>query len=332
MNIDLQAKEITPLRHTFDRVAAYTGDKPASRYLEAILSTQPCENFHYRPTWEPGYELFDTGRTAIRMADWNALRDPRQFYYATWTMTRARQQEAMEANYQFVESRGLLNAIPESMRDAAASVLVPLRHVAWGGNMNNCGICSRAYGTALTAPVLMHAMDHLGAAQYLTRLGLALGDGADLLDAGKADWLTHAAWQPLRKLLEDSFVIQDPMQLFVMQNLALDGLLYPLIYGQYVDEHLTPQGGSAIAMLMAFMPEWHRESARWVDAVIKVIAAESDDNKRLVQSWVDQAVSTVQAALLPIARLALQQAGDDAMQNARTALCARLTKIGLQTA
>ena len=31
MNIDLQAREIQPLRSTFARVAAYTGDKPASR-------------------------------------------------------------------------------------------------------------------------------------------------------------------------------------------------------------------------------------------------------------------------------------------------------------
>ena len=107
MNIDLQAREITPLRNTFARVAAYHGDKVASRYQEATLGVQPTANFHYRPTWEPEFELFDTGRTAVKLADWYVLRDPRQYYYANWTMARARQQEAMEANYQFVESRGL---------------------------------------------------------------------------------------------------------------------------------------------------------------------------------------------------------------------------------
>lgn len=330
MNIDLQAKEITPLRHTFDRVQAYTGDKPASRYLEAILGTQSTENFHYRPTWEPGYELFDTRRTAIRMADWNSLRDPRQFYYATWTMARARQQEAMEANYQFVESRGLLMALPDALREQLARVLVPLRHVAWGGNMNNSAICSRAYGTALTAPVLMHAMDHLGAAQYLTRLGLALGDGSDLLDAGKAQWLEHEAWQALRQALEDSFIVQDPIQLFVWQNLVLDGMLYPLIYGQYIDDHVTLQGGSAAAMLTVFMPDWHKESARWVDAVLKTMAAESPENHQHLQQWVSSSIQNVQAALAPLARLAMPQHGQAALQAARDELDARLIKIGLQ--
>ena len=89
MNIDLQARAIQPLRQTFARVAAYTGDKTASRYQEATLGVQPTANFQYRPTWEPEFELFDTGRTAVKMADWYALRDPRQFYYANWTMARA---------------------------------------------------------------------------------------------------------------------------------------------------------------------------------------------------------------------------------------------------
>ena len=150
MNIDLQAREITPLRNTFARVAAYHGDKVASRYQEATLGVQPTANFHYRPTWEPEFELFDTGRTAVKLADWYVLRDPRQYYYANWTMARARQQEAMEANYQFVESRGLIDKMPDALRAKASDVLVPLRHAAWGANMSNCTICSR--GTWVRKP------------------------------------------------------------------------------------------------------------------------------------------------------------------------------------
>ncbi len=174
MNVDLQARAIEPQRHTFARVAAYIGDKTASRYQEATLGVQPTANFHYRPTWEPEFELFDTGRTAVKLADWYVLRDPRQYYYANWTMTRARQQDAMESNYQFVESRGLAAKIPDALRAKACEILLPLRHVAWGGNMNNTQVCARGYGTAFTAPAMLPAMDQLGVAQYLTRLGLAL--------------------------------------------------------------------------------------------------------------------------------------------------------------
>ena len=328
MNIDLQAREITPLRNTFARVAAYHGDKVASRYQEATLGVQPTANFHYRPTWEPEFELFDTGRTAVKLADWYVLRDPRQYYYANWTMARARQQEAMEANYQFVESRGLIDKMPDALRAKASDVLVPLRHAAWGANMNNCTICSRGYGTAFTAPAMFHAMDALGVAQYLTRLGLALGEPA-ALEAGKNTWLQDPRWQVLRRLVEDTLVIQDPCELFVAQNLAIDGLLYPLVYGHFVDDHLTVQGGTAVAMLTSFMPEWHAESARWIDAVVKVAAAENADNHSLISSWFQRYADQAQAALAPIAEIALGGAGAPSLQAVRDALTARARKAGL---
>ncbi len=328
MNIDLQAKEIKPLRQTFDRVKAYTGDKAPSRYQEATLGAQPTENFHYRPTWEPAMEIFDVRRTAIVLDDWNALRDPRQYYYATWTMARARQQESMDANYQFVESRGLIDKMPEPLRNDVAAVLMPLRHAAWGANMNNCSMASRGYGAVFTAPALMHAMDHLGAAQFLTRLGLLLGDSA-CLDDGKSAWLSDPAWQPLRQLQEDSFIEQDPIALFVRQNLAIDGLLYPLLYGQYVEEYVALRGGSAVAMLTVFMPEWHKESARWVDGVLKVIAAASDANRARLQGWIDADLARAHAALAPVAARAMPETHAEALAAARAELDARLAKLGL---
>jgi phenol hydroxylase P1 protein len=329
MNIDLQAREITPLRHTYTHVAQRIGgDKTASRYQEATFGAQAEANFHYRPTWDPEHELFDRTRTAVKLADWYALRDPRQFYYATWTMTRARQQDAMESNVQFVESRGLVGKMSDALRAKACEVLMPLRHVAWGGNQNNASICAYGWGTAFTAPAMFHAMDHLGVAQYLTKLGLAL-DEPGVLQAGHNDWMNEPRWQVLRRYVEDTLVLKDPFELFVAQNLALDGQLYPLIYGSFVDEHLALQGGTAVAMLTTFMPEWHDESARWIDAVLKVAAAESADNNALIAGWAHTWADRAQAALAPVAELALGDAGRQALADARQALDARLAKSGL---
>lgn len=329
MTIDLKAREIQPLRQTYAHVAQYIGDgKHASRYEEATMGAQPAANFHYRPTWNPDHELFDPGRSAVQMADWYVLRDPRQFYYASWTMTRARQQDAMESNYQFVEQRGLVGKMSDAVRAKACDVLMPLRHAAWGGNMNNCSIAAYGYGTAFTAPAMFHAMDHLGAAQYLTRLGLAL-DEPGVLEAGRNAWLQEPRWQVLRRYVEDTLVLQDPFELFVAQNLALDGQLYPLIYGAFVDEHLASQGGTAVAMLTAFMPEWHEESVRWVDAVVKTAAAESAANRSLIASWARSWAERAQAALAPVAELALDSAGEAALASARAALDARIKKAEL---
>ena len=329
MSVDLHTREIKPLRQTFAHVAQYVGDdKPASRYLEATLGAQSTANFHYRPTWDPAHELFDKTRSAVVLADWQALRDPRQYYYGTWTMARARQQDAIEANYQFIEDRGLVGKMPEAVRSKATKVLIPLRHAAWGGNMNNCSIGAYGYGAILTAPAMFHAMDQLGVAQYITRLGLTL-DEPGALETGKKDWLEEACWQPLRHYVEDTLVLQDPMELFVAQNLALDGQLYPLMFGSFVDDHLVPLGGTAVAMLSAFMPEWHAESARWIDAVLKVAAAESEANRTLIAGWVQTWSDRAQAALAPVAELALGAEGQGALEDARTSLNARCKKAGL---
>jgi phenol hydroxylase P1 protein len=329
MNIDLQAREIKPLRNTYAHVAKYVGeDKPASRYQEATFGAQPSANFHYRPTWDPEHEIFDASRSAIVLADWYVLKDPRQFYYASWTMTRARQQDAMESNFQFVESRGMVAKISDEVREKALQVLLPLRHAAWGANMNNASICAYGYGTAFTAPAMFHAMDNLGVAQYLTRLGLALDDPS-ALDAGKQAWLNDPHWQVLRRCVEDTFVVSDPFELFVAQNLVLDGLLYPLIYGSFVDDHIALRGGTAVAMLTAFMPEWHDESARWVEAVVKAAAAESDANRRHISLWVQAWTERAQAAFAPVAQLALGDTGQVALGDARAHLAERCRKAGV---
>ena len=329
MNIDLQAREITPLRNTFAHVAKYIGtEKAASRYQEATLGAQPSANFQYRPTWDPEHELFDASRSQVVLADWYVLRDPRQFYYANWTMTRARQQDAVESNFQFVESRRMLPMMTDALRDKTMQVLMPLRHAAWGANMNNASIGAYGYGTAFTAPAMFHAMDNLGIAQYLTRLGLAMAD-PEALEVGKQAWLNDPHWQGLRRYVEDTLVLKDPFEMFIAQNLASDGLLYPLIYTHFVDDHVALQGGTAVAMLTNFMPEWFDESSRWVDAVTKVAAAESDANRALISRWVAEWSDRAQAALAPVAEMALGTHGAAALGEVCEQFAARTKKLGV---
>lgn len=329
MSVDLHTKQIEPLRNTFGHVATYVkGNKPASRYEEATFGAQPSTNFHYRPTWDPGYELFDASRSEVVLEDWYVLRDPRQFYYGTWTMARAKQQDSVESSYQFVESRGLLDQMPDSLKKIVCDVLMPLRHVAWGGNMNNCNIGAIGYGTAFTAPAMFHAMDQLGVAQYITRLGLAIGETA-VLDKGKQDWLEQPQWQVLRRFVEDTLVLTDPFELFIAQNYALDGLLYPLIFETFMEQQVTQQGGSAVAMVTSFMNDWFNDSTRWINAVIKIASDESDANKQLISRWVKEWAERAEQALSPVADLALSERANDGIASARMSLNERSKKIGI---
>jgi phenol hydroxylase P1 protein len=207
------------------------------------------------------------------------------------------------------------------------SVLLPLRHVAWGSNMNNSFICAYGYGTAITQPCLYAAMDQLGIAQYLSRLGLAFGD-VDDLKRSKEAWLGAPAWQELRRYVEDTFVLKDWFELYVAQNVALDGILYPLIYDHF-DADVVREAGSAVSMIVRFQEQWFSETSRWVDAMVKIAAAESPENKVALQEWLAHWLARARTALAPIATLALGAAGETALAASVETLEARLKKAGV---
>ncbi len=327
MQIDLRTVSIKPLRNTFDHLVERFGDKPASRYQEGSYNIQQEHIFHYRPTWEADRVLFDKKRTQIQMKDWYALKDPRQFYYGAYTIARARQQDAAESSFDMIEERGLADLIPAELKQIALDVLVPMRHVEWGGNMGNSYISAYGYGTVITQACLYHAMDHLGVAQYLTRIGLVLG-GPEALDTAKSAWMNCPNWQPMREHVENLLVLQDWFEIFVAQNLVLEGLSYPLFYDQ-LDSDFSANGGTAISMMTRFMAEWAGETAKWVDAQIKVAAAESPENKALLSQWVQQYRSQTLDALAPLAQRAFGDKADEVIAEVTAEFNARCAKLGL---
>lgn len=328
MQIDLRTVTLEPLRHAYDHLEQRFGPKPASRYQEASYDIQAVENLHYRPTWDPEQELYDPTLSRVRMRDWYAIKDPRQFYYSSYTLARARQQDTAEANFAFVESRGLAELMPRELCDQVLALLMPLRHAAWGANQNNALICGYGYGTTFTQPCIFQAMDQLGIAQYLSRLGLLLGDAASL-EAGKRAWMDDATWQPLRRYTEDTMALRDPVEVFVAQNLVMDGLLYPLVYEQLVDDVLSARGASCVAMLTQFMSEWGSETRKWIDAVIKTIAAESADNRAVLAEWIDRWLPRAIEALRPVVAIVLADDADAAVELQVTGFAARLGKAGV---
>lgn len=328
MAIDLRTVSITPLRQTFGHLARRMGaDKPASRYLEATMDLQPVENYHYRPTWEPERDIFDTRRTAITMKDWYALKDPRQYYYGAWTLARGKMQEIAEGDFDLVEDLGLAAAYPAAGKELALKVFLPLRHVAWGSNLNKAYVSSYAYGIAMSQAACYASMDQLGVAQYVSRLGLAFSDLDALADA-KAAWLAGAEWQELRRYMEDVMVGQDWFEVLIAQDFALEGLLYPLIYERF-NEKLNAAHGPVFSMLTRFQREWFGETTKWLDAVLKACAADNPENKAQLSAWIKAWRERALVALKPVAALAFGDDADAILEELVQNLNARAAKAGI---
>ncbi|SFL81223.1 aromatic/alkene monooxygenase hydroxylase subunit beta [Marinobacter zhejiangensis] len=328
MTIEIKTNSVEPIRQTFGHIARRFGDKPASRYQEASYDLEAKTNFHYRPLWDSEHGLNDPTRTAIRMEDWYAVTDPRQFYYGAYVGNRAKMQEAAETSFGFCEKRNLLGRLPEEMQTLLLRLLVPLRHVELGANMNNSKVAGDVPATTVSQLHIYQAMDRLGIGQYLSRIALMIdGSSGKGLDESKGYWMDDALWQPMRKLVEDSLVVQDWFELTLLQNVLMDGLLYPLVY-EKVDQWLGENGAEDVSMLTEFMRDWYKESLRWTNAMMKVVAGESEANLALLQSWVDDWEPRIYDALKPLAQAT---SGVDALDDIRAQLATRLNKFGLHS-
>ncbi|WP_321393624.1 aromatic/alkene monooxygenase hydroxylase subunit beta [Emcibacter sp.] len=331
MSLDIKTNVIEPRRQTYAHVAKRLGaDKPASRYQEATWDQQATEHFHYRPTWAPGREIYDTGLTAIKMEDWYSFNDPRQFYYGTYTMARNKMMETEEANFKFVEKRGLLDQLDPEWIEKVKFFLLPLRHFEWGGNMNGCNASDKSYGAAIAQALLFAAMDRLGIAQIISRIGLLLdGNSGESLDEAKKNWMDHESWQPLRKLVEDSLVIEDWFEQAVAQFFCMDSVIFPLVYDHF-DREGGRYNGAAMSMLNEFMIDWSADEVKWVDRLLKVTAEESPENAKLLATWIESWSARALEAARPLAEYVLDQRADEVLAAIHQDIKTRAGKAGIE--
>lgn len=328
MSIEIKTNSVEPIRQTYGHIARRFGDKPATRYQEASFDLEAKTNFHYRPQWDPDHELNDERRTALRMQDWYAVTDPRQFYYGAYVGNRAKMQEAAETSYSFCDKRNLLTQLPEQTQKQLLRLLVPFRHVELGANMNNSKAAGEATATTVSQMHIYQAMDRLGIGQYLSRIALMVdGTTGAGLDESKGYWMDDELWQPMRQLVEDTLVVSDWFEVSLVQNILMDGLLYPLVY-EKMDEWLAAQGAQDVSMLTEFMRDWFKDSQRWTNTMLKVVVAESESNRDQLQAWVDQWEPRVYDALKPVAQAST---GIEALDEVRAQLATRLKKVNLQS-
>lgn len=326
MSIEIKTNTVEPIRHTYSNIKRRFGDKPASRYQEASYDIEATTNFHYRPLWDPSRHLNDPSRSVIRMQDWHAVSDPRQFYYGAYVGNRAKMQEATEHSYNFCDKRGLLTRLPESVQEDLLRLLVPLRHVEMGANMNNSGIAGDCTAGTMTQMHIYQAMDRLGMGQYLSRIALMIdGNTGEALDRSKGYWMDDPLWQPMRRLVEDTLVIKDWFELALVQNLIIDGHLYPLMY-QHFEQWLADHDAEDVSMLTEFMRDWYKESLRWIDSMLKTVSNESPENAEHIQQWLEQWQPRVIEALTPIAEASV---GVNALTEVSEHFAMRVKKIGL---
>ena len=328
MKLDIRTTLAEPRRQTYAHLARRFGeDRPATRYEEAVMDLQPTVNFHYRPMAEPEFELFDVRRTGVVMSDWYKLLDPRQLYYATYTISRAAMEAANARSFELGDKQGMFLELTAEARAQVVTGILPMRHYEWGANLINWSICDRGYGAAVTSAAAFVAMDRLGLAQVISKIGLAIDDqtGASLIEAKKG-WLEAPAWQGIRRATESILVTKDWFETLVAQDLVLDGIVYRLVFE---DLRKVMKRSVGIILVTEMPAEVYTDDARWVDATIRIAAAESSENKALISGWFATWRGRAVAAARPLAEHLLGHEADGVLARLVAELDMRAAKLGI---
>ncbi|RKG37559.1 aromatic/alkene monooxygenase hydroxylase subunit beta [Acinetobacter rongchengensis] len=326
MTLEIKTSNLEPIRQTYAYIERRFGTKPATRYQEVSFDVQASTNFHYRPLWKPEKTLNDKTHTALHMQDWYAFKDPRQFYYGAYVQHRARMQDTAESNYAFFEKRQLVENLNDEVKQKIITCLLPFRYVEQTANLHMMSGSAYGYGTVITQACIFAAMDRLGIAQYISRIGLILdGNTGESLQHAKQAWMNDEMWQPLRKLCEQSLTEQDWFKLYILQSLLIDSMLQELVFGQF-DQWLVENGGRDIAILTEFIKDCLTDLRKWSDSVLKTAISESEENKLLIQAWIVELLPQVKNAFSAWSAIALS---DSSIDSALTTITERSKKAGV---
>ena len=313
MQYELRTQVVDQRRSTFSYLAPRLGGKPATRYEEGSVGIQPKENFHYRPLWAPAHELYGADWSALRLADPDAFRDPRQYYYAPYVTNRAEMHDAFGKTIDYLDERSLLGRLPETWRRLLTEVVLPLRHYESGAQLLTVLGSRFADGTTVAQCCSYAAFDRVGNAQLLSRVGISLAEGSDeLLAVAKQAWLEESSLQGLRRMIEELLLEPDwGVGLFSLD--LLDRAVYALIY-RHLDTVALLDGAGPYSLIVQHVNSWFDDQRRWVDALVAAWLADAEHgpaNRALLTDVVATRLPQVQDAVEALARGVDERIDDD---------------------
>jgi phenol hydroxylase P1 protein len=334
MQFELRTQVIEPKRKTFTNLVERFGDRPASRYEEGSVDIQATENFHYRPLFAPDKWHYDPDWTAFKLTDPYSFMDPRQLYYAPYVQSRAASGDAFAKSLEYVDSRTLLQKLPEGWDSLVGDLLLPLRHYEAGAELVLIEGSRFAYGTTIDQCCTYAAFDRIGNAQNLSRIGIVYADGHDhALATAKEKWLTDPALQGLRRLIEEVLTEGDYAKELLAIDLC-DRLLYPLMF-THLDEAALVGGAGAYSLLAQHFASWMADNQRWVDHLITCWFADEqygESNRAAFNDVLSRRWAQVVEAVTDLAAAVDSRVGTGAVTSVElnaAALAAQLGALGL---
>jgi toluene monooxygenase system protein E len=238
------------------------------------------------------------GRLACE--DWDRFADPRETTYAKYVGFARAQESFAEGVLRAIERGRYDVLLPAEWVGALERLLPVARFPAHALQMLAAYIGQMAPGARIVVACAMQAADDLRRVHRLTERTVQLrrtfgGFGEN----ARAGWEKDPAWQPMREVCERALVAWDWGEAFVACNVCIAPLFDELLLSG-VPAIARGRGDPMLTSFFASFDEdsaWHRD---WTRALVGLVAAASEENRRAIHGWIEVWLPRARAAVLAL--------------------------------
>lgn len=175
--------------------------------------------------------------SAFQVPDWEAFRDPHKLTYKDYVSLQHEREIYVDALIDRHEVDPFVTEMDPAWLATLRQFLVPMRFPLHVLQMISLYVAQMAPSSYITNCAYFQAGDEMRRIQrfaYWTKvLANAHDDAIASTDAARRAWEAGAAWQPLRRALENALIAYDWGEAFVALNLALKPALDTLLDEQF---------------------------------------------------------------------------------------------------
>jgi toluene monooxygenase system protein E len=229
--------------------------------------------------------------SVFNVEDWEGFRDPAKLTYSEYVTVQHDRETYVDGLIDHHEAAGSVEAYDQAWVDTLTSALVPLRFPLHLLQMVSLYVAQMAPSAFIINCSNFQAADEMRRVQrlaYVTKW-LANAHGASIAetDTARNAWEKGAAWQPMRKALEELLGVYDWGEAFV----ALDLVIKPTIDSLVNDSlgSLASQSGDELLDLL--LAEFGRDAQRardWSTALARYAVECNPALGPQIAEWIDK--------------------------------------------
>jgi len=299
-------------------------------------------NYHFRrepapfemSTEAPLNQWYLTYRegSAFNVDDWEGFHDPAKLTYSEYVTLQHDRETYLDGLIDHHEAAGTVEGYSAEWVNILTGAMVPLRFPVHILQMLSLYTGQMAPSAFITNCANFQAADEMRRIQrlaYLTKW-MANGHGDSIAEtaAAREAWVSGAAWQPMRKVLEELLAVYDWGEAFVALNLVIKPTVDSLIndsLGALADAN----GDELLSLMCAEFGRDSRRSKDWVAELSRYAIANSPALADCMRDWIAAWSPAADAMSAAYGELLTASAVDGVVEAAAQARVALQAESGL---